>query len=191
MERPVLYINACVRKESRTRKLAEKLLMKLAEPWEEICLENISFPTVNEEYLRMRDRLIAEGESGNPMFDLARQFTEAETIVIAAPYWDLSFPAMLKQYLELINVVGITFRYTENGMPVGLCRADRLFYVTTAGGCYVPEEFGFGYIRSLAQNFYGIQDVRLVQAVGLDIDGADERSIMKAAEAALPDMEPD
>ena len=191
MERPVLYINACVRKESRTRKLAEKLLMKLAEPWEEICLENITFPTVNEEYLRMRDRLIAEGESGNPMFDLARQFTEAETIVIAAPYWDLSFPAMLKQYLELINVVGITFRYTENGMPVGLCRADRLFYVTTAGGCYVPEEFGFGYIRSLAQNFYGIQDVRLVQAVGLDIDGADERSIMKAAEAALPDMEPD
>ena len=127
MERPVLYINACVRKESRTRKLAEKLLMKLAEPWEEICLENITFPTVNEEYLRMRDRLIAEGESGNPMFDLARQFTEAETIVIAAPYWDLSFPAMLKQYLELINVVGITFRYTENGMPVGLCRADRLF----------------------------------------------------------------
>ena len=191
MERPVLYINACVRKESRTRKLAEKLLMKLAEPWEEIRLENITFPTVNEEYLRMRDRLIAEGESGNPMFDLARQFTEAETIVIAAPYWDLSFPAMLKQYLELINVVGITFRYTENGMPVGLCRADRLFYVTTAGGCYVPEEFGFGYIRSLAQNFYGIQDVRLVQAVGLDIDGADERSIMKAAEAALPDMEPD
>ena len=191
MERPVLYINACVRKESRTRKLAEKLLMKLAEPWEEICLENITFPTVNEEYLRMRDRLIAEGESGNPMFDLARQFTEAETIVIAAPYWDLSFPAMLKQYLELINVVGITFRYTENGMPVGLCRADRLFYVTTAGGCYVPEEFGFGYIKSLAQNFYGIQDIRLVQAVGLDIDGADERSIMKAAEAALPDMEPD
>ena len=191
MKESILYINACVRKESRTRKLAEKLLMKLAEPWEEICLENITFPTVNEEYLRMRDRLIAEGESGNPMFDLARQFTEAETIVIAAPYWDLSFPAMLKQYLELINVVGITFRYTEDGMPAGLCRADRLFYVTTAGGCYVPEEFGFGYIRSLAQNFYGIQDVRLVQAVGLDIDGADERSIMNAAEAALPDMEPD
>ena len=63
--------------------------------------------------------------------------------------------------------------------------------MTTAGGCYVPEEFGFGYIRSLAQNFYGIQDVRLVQAVGLDINGADERSIMKAAEAALPDTEPD
>ena len=191
MERPVLYINACVRKESRTRKLAEKLLMKLAGPREEIRLENITFPTVNEEYLRMRDRLIAEGELRNPMFDLARQFAEAETIVIAAPYWDLSFPAMLKQYLELINVIGITFRYTEDGMPAGLCRADRLFYVTTAGGCYVPEEFGFGYIRSLAQNFYGIQDVRLVQAVGLDINGADERSIMKAAEAALPDTELD
>ena len=38
MERPILYINACVRKESRTRKLAEELLMKLNEPFEEIYL---------------------------------------------------------------------------------------------------------------------------------------------------------
>ena len=55
------------------------------------------------------------------------------------------FPALLKQYLEQISVVGITFKYSENGVPVGLCRADRLFYVTTAGGNEVPDIFGFGY----------------------------------------------
>ena len=181
MNSPILYVNACVRKESRTRTLAEKLLSKLDEPFEEIRLEDISFPIITEEYLNMRDRLISDGDYQNPVFDLARQFAEAETIVIAAPYWDLSFPAMLKQYLEQINVVKITFRYSEDGVPVGLCRAERLFYVTTAGGYFVPEEYGFGYVRALAQNYYGIQDVRKIEALGLDIDGANVDAIMAAA----------
>ena len=181
MNSPILYVNACVRKESRTRTLAEKLLSKLDEPFEEIRLEDISFPIITEEYLNMRDRLISDGDYQNPVFDLARQFAEAETIVIAAPYWDLSFPAMLKQYLEQINVVKITFRYSEDGVPVGLCRAERLFYVTTAGGYFVPEEYGFGYVRALAQNYYGIQDVRKIEALGLDIDGANVDVIMAAA----------
>ena len=164
MKKPILYVNACVRKESRTRRLAEKLLSKLDEPFEEIRLEEIKFPSINEDFLKMRDRLIAEGDFQNAFFDLARQFSEAETIVIAAPYWDLSFPAMLKQYLEQINVVEITFKYSEEGVPIGLCRANRLFYVTTAGGYYVPEDYGFGYVKALAQNYYGIQDVRKIEA---------------------------
>jgi FMN-dependent NADH-azoreductase len=125
------------------------------------------------------------------VFDLARQFSEAETIVIAAPYWDLSFPASLKQYFEQVNVVGITFRYTEEGIPVGLCKADRIFYVSTAGGGYVPEEFGFGYVKALAQGYYGIGDVQLTEAVGLDIYGADVAAIMEAAEETIENMDLD
>ena len=189
MEKPILFINACVRKESRTRKLAEKLLQELDRPFEELRLNEIAFPSVNEDFLKMRDRLISEHDFQNPLFDLARQFSEAETVVIAAPYWDLSFPASVKQYFEQINVVGITFEYTEDGMPVSLCRADRLFYVTTAGGCFVPEEFGFGYIKALAQNFYGIQDVRKIEAAGLDIYGADVNAIMKAAEESIKEVQ--
>ena len=189
MEKPIMFINACVRKESRTKKLAEELLVRLGEPFEEICLEDIDFPVVDEEYLIERDRLISEGEFQSPLFDLARQFAKATTIVIAAPFWDLSFPAALKQYLELINVVGITFVYSEEGVPIGLCRAKKLFYVTTAGGHYVPEEFGFGYVKALAQGYYGIQDVRKIEAVGLDIVGADVDAIMKAAEDALSDID--
>ena len=188
MNRPILYVNACVRKESRTRSLTEKLLSKLGGPYEELCLEKITFPIVNEDYLNRRDELISSGNMQDPMFELARQFSEAETIVIAAPFWDLSFPSMLKQYLEQVNVVGIAFKYSEEGVPVPLCKAKRLFYVTTAGGYYVPEEFGFGYVKALAQNYYGIQDVRKIEAVGLDIYGADVESIMKEAEDSLSDM---
>ena len=191
MDRSILFVNACVRKESRTRQLAGKLLSKLDKPFEEIRLEEITFPTSNEEYLNKRDQLISKGDLQNPLFDLARQFSKAETIVIAAPYWDLSFPATVKQYLELINVVGITFKYSAEGIPVGLCKAGRLFYVSTAGGTYVPDTFGFGYVKALAENYYGIQYVRKIEAVGLDIDGADANAIMADAMAALAEMELD
>ena len=185
MEKPVLYVNACVRKESRTRRLAEKLLGRLDKPVEEVRLEEIAFPLADENYLNTRDALIAKGDFQNPLFDLARQFSEAETIVVAAPYWDLSFPAALKQYLEQITVVGITFKYSEEGIPLSLCRAKRLFYVCTAGGFYVPEDYGFGYVKALAQGYFGIPDVRKIEANGLDIRGADVEAIMRAAEDAL------
>ena len=129
MDRPILFINACVRGESRTKRLAEKLLEKLNRPVEEVRLEDISFPVANEDFLGMRDSLVSEGSFDNPVFDLARQFSEAETIVIAAPYWDLSFPAALKQYFEQVNVVGITFRYTEEGIPEGLCKRQDILCV--------------------------------------------------------------
>ena len=191
MDRPILFINACVRGESRTKKLAEKLLEKLNRPVEEVRLEEINFPIVEEDFLNMRDRLISEGSLDSPVFDLARQFSEAETIVIAAPYWDLSFPAVLKQYFEQVNVVGITFRYTEEGIPEGLCKADRIFYVSTAGGGYAPTEFGFGYVKALAQGYYGIGAVRLIEAVGLDIYGADVEAILEEAEETIEDMDLD
>ena len=185
MDKSILYVNACVRKESRTRRLAEKLLAVLDSPFEEVRLEEIAFPTSNEAFLNLRDRLIAAGDFQHSLFDLARQFSRAETIVIAAPYWDFSFPAMLKQYLEQITVVGLTFKYSEEGVPLSLCSAKRLFYVTTAGGNFVPDDYGFGYVKALAQNYFGIRDVRKIKADGLDIVGADVNAIMAAAEEAV------
>ena len=181
----ILFINACVRKASRTRRLAECLLSGRNEPYEEVRLENAAFPAADEGFLEKRDRLIQNRDFGHPMFALARQFAAASEIVIAAPYWDLSFPAALKQYFEQINVLGITFVYTPEGVPAGLCKANRLTYITTAGGMFFPEEYGPGYVRALAQNFYGIPEFRLIKALGLDIDGADAEGILRAAEAEI------
>lgn len=174
----ILFINACVRKESRTKRLADRLLAEKKQDVTELCLEEIAFPLVNEAFLERRDRLIGAKEFDDPSFSLARQFAAADEIVIAAPFWDLSFPASLKQYFEQINVLGITFCYTPEGIPQGLCKADRLTFVTTAGGDFFPEEYGFGYVKALAQNFYGIRTVDLIKAVGLDIDGRDPDAIL-------------
>ena len=181
----ILFINACVRSESRTRRLADRLLAGRRDAIEELRLDTLTFPSVDARFLARRDRLVAARDFGDPMFALARQFAQADEIVIAAPFWDLSFPAALKQYIEQINVPGITFFYTPEGIPKGLCRAESLTYLMTAGGDYVPEEFGFGYIRALAQGFYGISDVRLIRATGLDLDGADVGAILAAAKRTI------
>ena len=177
----ILFVNACVRTHSRTKFLADRLLAVKKQPATELKLSEIAFPAVDEAFLVRRSALIESGSFDDPLFDLARQFAEADEIVIAAPYWDLSFPAALKQYFEQICVLGITFRYTPKGTPEGLCKAEKLTFVTTAGGAFCPEEYGFGYIKALAQNFYGIKDVELIKATGLDIIGADEDAILSAA----------
>ncbi len=181
----ILFINACVREQSRTKRLADCLLSKLQGEIEEARLPETAFPVFDEEFLQKREQLITAGDFEDDLFKLAHQFAGADLIVIAAPYWDLSFPAALKQYFEQINVVGITFMYTPEGFPKGLCKAKKMYYITTAGGMYVPEEFGFGYVKALAQNFYGIEDVEEVRAVGLDIDGADAEEIMQECICSL------
>jgi len=183
----ILFINACVRPESRTKRLADCLLAKLAKKGDlvkEVVLEDIDFPKVDNAFLSFRDEQIANEDFSAPVFELAKDFAAADTIVIAAPFWDFSFPAMLKQYLEQICVTGITFCY-EGDAPKGLCRAEKLFYVTTAGGMIYSEAFGYGYVKELAQSFFGIRECRFIKAEGLDIIGADVEGILNDAEESL------
>ena len=174
----ILFVNACVREQSRTKRLADNLLSFLKGTAEEVRLSDIVFPAVDETFLQKREKLIWEGKFDDPLFRYARQFAEASQIVIAAPYWDLSFPAALKQYLEQVSVPGITFTYTEDGLPKGLCAADRLYYVTTAGGQFVPEAFGYGYVEALCRELFGIEHTELIRAMSLDLDGADVENIL-------------
>ena len=185
----ILYINACVRRDSRTERLAEALLERYDDDIQQVRLEEMSFEVSDEAFLERRDQLIEEDAFDHEMFSLARQFAAADMIVIAAPYWDLSFPASLKQYMEKVTVNGITFEYTPEGIPRGLCKAQRLYYIMTAGGDYTPEEYGFGYIQALAAGYYGITDSRLIKATGLDIVGADvERIIEQCIERDIKGM---
>ncbi len=181
----ILFVNACVRKSSRTKRLADCLLAVLREPVTELRLADHAFPEVDEAFLDRRDALKKERDFGAPVFALARQFADADGIVIAAPFWDLSFPTVLKQYFEHINVGGVTFCYTAEGVLKGLCKAKKLYYVTTAGGDLTPDDYGFGYVKALAQSFYGIRDVELIKAAGLDIEGADAERIMLDCQADI------
>ena len=175
----ILYINACVRNDSRTNELAQYALDKLQGNIEEVNLDFEKIVPLYKEQLELRDSLIKDKNYNHSMFDYAKQFANADVILIAAPYWDLSFPAILKTYIENINVNGITFSYSEKGYPISLCKAKKLIYITTAGGPIISDDFGFGYVKSLAENFYGIKDISYIKDEGLDIFGANIQEILE------------
>ena len=177
----ILYINACCRENSRTDELAEHLLTCLDGKVQTVRLYEENICPLDAEFLEKRDSLLKNVMTEDKMFALAKQFASADTIVIAAPYWDLMFPSILKVYLENITVCGVTFCYSDKGIPQSLCKAKKLCYVTTAGGFIGENNFGFDYIKALACGFFGISDVRFFSAEGLDIYGADVTAIMKKA----------
>ena len=187
----LLFINACVRGEkSRSLKLARRFL----ENWQkahpdgvitevDLCKDRPvpQYPEV----LAERDALWAAGRLDHPMFDLARQFANADRIVMAAPFWDLSFPAILKIYLERITVTNITFGYNEQGAGVGLCRAGKLLLITTRGGDFSrPEtawmEMGARQLEALCA-MYGIPSFQCLAAEGLDDIRNDAAAILAEA----------
>ena len=180
----VLFVNGCVRENSRTLELARAVLERVSDEIEEIRLYPNGPEGLNAEKLCMRDALLKKGDYDNLMFQHAKQFAAADVIVMAAPYWDLAFPTKIRAYLEEITVSGITFRYGADGIPLGLCQAKRLIYVTTAGGPII-QNFGFEYRKSLAYPFYGIKDVILVKAEGLDIWGANPDEIIEQAKCNI------
>ncbi len=163
----VLYVNACVREESRTNKLALDVLKQYGD-YEEVYLETTSLAPLHRETLANRTSLLERKDYSSPIFDYAKQFATADIIVIAAPYWDLSFPALLKIYLENIYVTGLVSRYSSEGVPEGLCKAQKLYYVTTAGGPYNPK-YSYDYIHDMATNFFGIKETELVMEEMLDV----------------------
>ncbi|MBQ2657030.1 MAG: NAD(P)H-dependent oxidoreductase [Erysipelotrichaceae bacterium] len=174
-----LFVNACIRKESRTRMLAEYLLKKLDQDYVELELQKETIHPLDEESLNKRSQLCVEGKFDDPSFRYARQFKEAETIVIAVPYYDLSFAARLKDYLETINVIGLTFHYLDDDVPSTLSSVKRLIYVTTAGGTIVSHEYGYGYVKAMFESFYEVKDHAYFYAEKLDLTGADPDAILK------------
>ena len=179
----ILYINSCVRSESRTNRLAQAVLEKMGD-YTEVYLPAEDIKPLSERRLNKRTELLSAGELDNAMFDRAHQFANADKIVISAPFWDGSFPSVLKVYLENIYAVGIVSHYSADGKPIGMCSADELVYVTTAGGKYIPD-FSYEYVKALAQDCFGIKNTRLVMAEMLDIDGMDAEKILREAIEAV------
>ena len=183
----LLYVDGCISQRgpaSRTRTLAEAFLsaFRAAHPQAEletVRLEELDLNPFLPDALNERDALASAGTFDAPVFDLARQFREADRIVAAAPFWDLSFPAAMRIYIEYISANGLCYHYERDGCH-GDCRAERLAYLTTGGDLEKPESLGVLYWRQLAEMF-GIRRFDYVFAGGLDLDPAKAPALLEDA----------
>lgn len=183
----ILYVNACITREvdSRTDRLAQAYLKKTLEVQDCILstvkLEDTVMYPLSGKILTEREKAIADNDFSSALFDLARNFAAVDEVVIAAPYWDMSFPASLKLYMEQLCVNKLTFCYNEKGMPCGLTNVKKVVYLTTAGGYIGNNNFGFDYIKGVFSTLFGVADISFFSAEGLDIYGNDPEKIVSDA----------
>ena len=76
----VLFVNGCVRENSRTLELAQAVLEKIPGDREEIRLYPDGPDGLDAEKLQLRDQLLAQKNYAHPMFQFAKQFAAADTI---------------------------------------------------------------------------------------------------------------
>lgn len=112
---------------------------------------------------------------------LATEFAEADGYIIAAPMYNFSVSAGLKNYIDLIARAGITFNYLPTG-PVGLLENKKAYVVLTTGGTPAGSEVDIltPYLKTFL-GFLGITDVTFVNADLANVQ-LDE-SVAKAQEA--------
>ncbi len=181
----LLFVNACPRGEaSRTLMLARALLQKVEESVPglrvvEHDLVSMGLKPSDAAWLAEKDALCDRLDWTHERLRAAVEFQRAEAVLVAAPYWDLSFPAVLKVWVENIWVRNLTFVYQDD-RPVGLARGKAAVYVTTSGAFLAGHDWGRSYIQDVMHTL-GIGAFRSVCAEGLDLDRSDPRAILDAA----------
>lgn len=179
-----MIIDSCMRPESRTRKVLDAAKEVLSSRYD---IETVD---VNAVGLRaLTPETLAERSSGivpESTVALARRIASADRIVIAAPFWDMSFPAVLKAFFENMSLYGVTF--TDNGQTcTGLCKCKRVMYITTRGmnietGSRLDQ--GSSYLQALS-SLWGLGEVTTVAAWNLDYSSPEEAEERVAEASSL------
>jgi FMN-dependent NADH-azoreductase len=101
--------------------------------------------------------------------ELSEQFISADKYVFVTPFWNFSFPPIMKAYIDSVAVAGKTFKYTEQG-PIGLLTDKKALHIQARGGVYsegpaADLEMGHRYLN-IIMNFFGVPSFE-----GLFIEG--------------------
>ncbi len=180
----LLFVNACPRgNESRTLQLAHAFLQEAdASQWEIITqdLNTMGLRSVDATTLAVKEPLCDAKAWDHPLFRHTLEFQQADMVVIAAPYWDLSFPSILKVWVENMYARNLTFHY-EDDRCIGMCRGTEAVYITTSGSPIRENDWGTGYIKAVLHAL-GIQSFTAIKAEGLDLVGNDAQQIMEDAQ---------
>lgn len=172
MEKLVI-IDSCMRAESRTRRIlnAAREVLSTRYDIEIIDVNAAGLLPLTPEGLEERTSGIVPEQT----LSLAKTIAAADRLVVAAPFWDMSFPATLKAFFENMSLYGVTFE--DNGHTcVGLCKCKKVMYITTRGmdiETGSPREQGSSYLMALSM-LWGLGEVTTVAAKNLDYLSTDE-----------------
>jgi len=102
------------------------------------------------------------------------EFLASDFVVIGAPMYNFTVPSQLKAWIDRIVITGKTFRYTPEGVALGLCGDKRVIVAISRGGFYgkdtpqAGDEHLESYLRSIFR-FIGVKRLEFVTAEGIQI----------------------
>lgn len=183
----LLYIDACIRDdESRTKRIAEPIVKALEKKYDvqRFVLNDMDLEIVQRDLIRKR----LNGMIDATVMSWAETVRDADRIVIAAPFWDMSIPAALKNFIELCSILDVTFK-TNDKTCYGNCKAEKLLFITTRG-MDIPtgdvREQATSYLKALSW-LWGIGPMQVVAAQNMDYasDNEIEQKIRRAIEEGM------
>ena len=138
---------------------------------EKIVLEADSYPVVGKKILNER----SSGYVPPEIVETAKRIASAERLVIAAPFWDMSYPSALKVFFENMSLFNITF--ANNGKEfTGLCKCEKVLYITTRGMNIKTGEAleqATPYIRALSR-LWGLGELTVIAEENMDYSTPEE-----------------
>ena len=170
----LLYIDACIRdEESRTKRVAEPIVRALEKKYDvqRFVLNEMELDIVQKDLIRKR----LNGVIDPTVMSWAKSVRDADRIVIAAPFWDMSIPAALKNFIELCSILDVTFK-TNDKTCYGNCKAEKLLFITTRGMDITTgdvREQATSYLKALSW-LWGIGPMQAVSAQNMDYASVDE-----------------
>lgn len=182
----LIYINACMRAGSRTQRIATPIIQELCKRYnvETVDLTKNMYPVADNNTLEDRNQGIVPQEH----VAIAKKIAAADRIVIAAPFWDMSFPSALKVFFENMSLFGVTFDSNAKEC-YGLCKAEKVMYITTRGmniNTGDPLEQATPYIKALS-HLWGWGGLTVISAQNMDYSTPEEieERVSKAIEEGL------
>lgn len=173
--RKIFYVDACLRTGSNTKKIADAIIAKLSERYdiETVRLSEHTFPVVNNDILNDR----ANGIVPDEYVAMAKKLADADRLVIAAPFWDMSFPGALKVFLENMSLFNVTFGSNEKEC-YGLCKAEKVLYITTRGmniSTGDALEQATPYVKAIGK-LWGLGELHVISAQNMDYSTEEQKA---------------
>jgi FMN-dependent NADH-azoreductase len=121
---------------------------------------------------------------------LIAEIQAADVVVLGVPMYNFGVPAQLKNWIDAISRVRVTFRYTESG-PEGLLKGKHVIVALTRGGQYrnTPADTQVPYLTTVL-NFLGMTDLQFIYAEGLSMGSEAEQQALASAQSQIEALLP-
>lgn len=174
----ILQINASARRDgANSTRVANDIVARLqaANPAAQLTLRDLAVnahPVLDEAALGALftpadKRTPAQAERAALDDALIAELQANDVIVLGVPMYNFGIPAQLKNWIDAIAKVGVTFRYTETG-PQGMLTGKKIYVALARGGRYrdTATDTQVPYLKTVL-GFLGMTDVHFIYAEGL------------------------